>query len=53
MKAWAPAYENYTFTPTPEGTRFAVEVDTDEKYTPMFAEMWPKALAALKTVAER
>lgn len=50
---WGPAYENYTLTPTAEGTRFTVEVDTEEEYVQMFSDMWPRALAALKNVAER
>jgi hypothetical protein len=53
VKAWAPAYENYSITATPEGTRFAVEIDTEDQWVSMFDETWPKALAALKGVAER
>jgi uncharacterized protein YndB with AHSA1/START domain len=53
VKAWAPAYENYTLTRTADGTKFEVDVDVEEKYASMFEEMWPKALAALKYVAER
>jgi len=29
-----------------------VEADVEDQYVAMFAEMWPKALAALKQVAE-
>jgi len=53
VKAWAPAYENYALTKTGNGTKCEVAVDVEDKYSTMFAEMWPKALAALKEVAER
>lgn len=53
VKAWAPAYENYTLTQTADGTRFEVEADAEDQYVAMFETMWPKALAALKRVAER
>ena len=46
------AYENYTFRDAGQGTELQVEADTDEKYEAMFAEMWPRALALLKTLCE-
>ena len=50
---WAPAFENYTFTEKDGGTEVLVEMDLNEENVEMFAEMWPKALAKLKEVAER
>lgn len=49
--AWAPAYENYTFTATPQGTRLTVEQDITEDFESM-PEAWPKALATLKALCE-
>lgn len=52
-KKWAHLHENYTFTETERGTRVDVDMDVIEQYESMFGDMWPKALQALKTVAER
>lgn len=52
VRAWAPAYENYTFTPTPDGTRLVVVQDVTEKLESYMAEAWPKALAKLKALCE-
>ncbi len=53
VKKWVPAFENYTFTSKDGGTELLIEVDTNEEYSKMFSEMWPRALAKLKEVAER
>jgi hypothetical protein len=52
-RAWAPAHENYTLVPVGAGTRFEVDLDVADGYVEMMSDMWPKALAALKHVAER
>jgi uncharacterized protein YndB with AHSA1/START domain len=52
IRAWAPAYENYTFTATPKGTKLIVEQDMTDEFESM-VETWPKALAKLKTLCER
>lgn len=49
---WAPAFENYTFEDVEGGTRVVVEMDVAEKHHEMFAELWPRALEALREVAE-
>jgi uncharacterized protein YndB with AHSA1/START domain len=49
--AWAPAYENYTFTATPRGTKLIVEQDITEEFDSM-PETWPKALKLLKSLCE-
>jgi hypothetical protein len=51
-RKWAPAYENYTFTPVGDGTRLDVSVETTEEYEDWMNEAWPKALAKLKEVAQ-
>lgn len=49
--AWAPAYENYTFTATPQGTKLTVEQDITDDFESM-PEAWPKALEKLKALCE-
>ena len=51
IRAWAPAYENYTFTTTPQGTKLIVDQDMTEEFASM-PEAWPKALAKLKALCE-
>lgn len=51
IRAWAPAYENYTFTATPHGTKLIVDQDMTEEFEGM-VEVWPKALARLKALCE-
>ncbi len=53
VRAWAPAYENYTFLATDEGTRLVVDQDVTEDFESAFNEMWPKALRLLKAICER
>lgn len=53
VRAWAPAYENYTFTPVPEGTRVDVDQDVAKEWEEQLSEAWPKALAELKALCER
>jgi hypothetical protein len=48
---WAPAYENYTFTDTPQGTKLTVDQDITEDFESM-PEAWPKALGKLKALCE-
>lgn len=52
VKQFAPAYENYTFTPIGDDTKFEVDTDIEEDYVEMFSELWPKALKKLKDVVE-
>jgi uncharacterized protein YndB with AHSA1/START domain len=49
--AWAPAYENYTLTATPQGTRLTVDQDITEDFEGM-PEAWPRALETLKSLCE-
>lgn len=52
-KAWAPAFENYTFTEKNGGTEVDIDQDLDEKYVQMFEGMWKKSLLRLKELAEK
>jgi uncharacterized protein YndB with AHSA1/START domain len=52
-KKWAPSFENYTFTEKDGGTEVEVDMSIDDEYKTMFEEMWPKALEALKDLAEK
>jgi uncharacterized protein YndB with AHSA1/START domain len=51
IRAWAPAYENFTFTTTPQGTKLTVDQDMTEEFESM-PETWPKALEILKALCE-
>jgi hypothetical protein len=53
VKKWAPAFENYTFKERDGGTEMIVEMDIDKEHRATFEEMWPRALAKLKDLAER
>ena len=51
IRAWAPAYENFTFTTTPQGTKLTVDQDMTDDFESM-PEAWPKALGKLKALCE-
>jgi uncharacterized protein YndB with AHSA1/START domain len=51
IRAWAPAYENFTFTDTSQGTKLTVDQDITEDFESM-PEAWPKALEILKALCE-
>ena len=52
VRAWAPAYENYTFVAVPEGTKLVIELDVEDSWAQQMNESWPKALALLKQMSE-
>jgi hypothetical protein len=52
VKAWLPAFENYTFKAVEGGTELTIDIDTTDEYKSMFEEMWPKALEVLKELSE-
>lgn len=52
VKAWAPAFENYTFKEVDGGTTVEVAMDILPEYEAMFNELWPKALDALAKLCE-
>jgi hypothetical protein len=51
-RAWAPAYENYSFLAVPEGTRLVVDQDVSDEFEAYMQAAWPKALARLKALCE-
>jgi uncharacterized protein YndB with AHSA1/START domain len=53
VKAWTPAFENYTLTEVDGGTKVTVDIDVHETYAEMFDDKWPKALQLVKEIAER
>ncbi len=57
VKSWAGAKENYTLTDLGGKTHLDIFMEMDEseenkQMIDMFAEMWPKALAKVKELAE-
>jgi hypothetical protein len=52
VMAWAPSYENYTFTGRKGVTYVDVDMDIAPDYEKMFQDMWPKALDSLKKLCE-
>ena len=52
IRAWAPAFENYTFLPTKEGTSMVVDQDVTAEWEEYIGQAWPKALEKLKTLCE-
>lgn len=52
VKAWLPAFENYTFKEEDGSTRVLVDMDSNDEYAEMFNDLWPKALNLLKNIAE-
>ncbi|MFY9479008.1 MAG: SRPBCC domain-containing protein [Aquabacterium sp.] len=53
VKAMTPAFENYRFTDTPQGTLLTVTMDTIPDYEQYMHDTYPKALALLKELCER
>ena len=52
VRAWAPAFENYTFLPVPEGTKVVVDQDVADEWESDLKQAWPKALDRLKSLCE-
>lgn len=50
---WKPSFENYTFVEQDGGTLLVIDIDIPSEYKAMFEDMWPKALAILKDLAEK
>ena len=53
VRAWAPAYENYTLVPVPEGTKIVVDQDVTAEWEEHLSQAWPKALERLKHLSEQ
>ena len=52
VRAWAPCFENYTFTDEGGGTRLRIDLDAFGGYEDMMARLWPPALDKLKRLCE-
>lgn len=52
VRAWAPAFENYTFLSTKEGTSMIVYQDVSAEWEEYISQAWPKALDILKKLSE-
>lgn len=52
VKAWAGAHENYTLKKINDQTELTIDMDITEEFKEMFAQIWPKALANVKTLSE-
>jgi len=49
---WSDAFETYELKPNDGGTLLSVSVETLEAYAGAFEQMFPKALALVKTISE-
>ena len=52
VRAWAPAYEDYTLETTHEGTRVLVDQDLTEDAVEAMRDTWAKALERLAQLCE-
>ena len=52
-KAWSRAYENYTLTAADGGTELTLDAEVPSAYRDYLEDVWPKALEALKELAEK
>lgn len=52
VKAWAPAYETFTFTDSVKGTEVRVILETIPEYVQYMKDTYPKALEWLKQLCE-
>jgi uncharacterized protein YndB with AHSA1/START domain len=52
VRAWAPAFENYSFRSTPEGTQLVIDQDVTADFEQFMKDAWPKALELLKQLCE-
>jgi hypothetical protein len=53
VRAWAPAFENYSFKAVPGGTELLIDQDISAEYEQYIREAWPRALQRLKVLCER
>lgn len=50
---WSGSHENYRLISEPGGVRLEAELETTEDWENMFNDLFPKALAIVKDIAER
>lgn len=52
IKAWTPAFENYTFKEGDGVTQLEIDVDVAPNFEDFMENSWPKALLKLKMICE-
>lgn len=52
VKAWAPAFETFTFTDSGAGTKVDVSLETIAEHVEYMTDTYPKALEALRQLCE-
>lgn len=52
VKQWAGAHENYTLKKVNGKTELIIDMDINDEYKDMFAQMWSKALENVKKLSE-
>lgn len=52
VRRWTPAFENYSFFDSGNGTRLQIEMDVTPEFESYMQTAWPKALARLKSICE-
>ncbi|MFO7693132.1 MAG: hypothetical protein R6V57_08620 [Vicinamibacterales bacterium] len=52
VKAWGPAFENYTLSYAELSSHLAVDIDVTPEFEEYMSTAWPKALAKLKRLCE-
>jgi len=52
VRSWAPAFENYRMATVPGGTEVTIEHEVFASFEGYMTNVWPKALAALKSLCE-
>lgn len=52
VRAWAPAYEDYTLEPVDAGTHLVIDLDVAPAWLGPMDALWPRALEALRAGCE-
>jgi len=52
VKAWTPAFENYTLSYAGLSSHLAIDIDVTPEFEEYMARVWPKALVTLKRLCE-
>ena len=52
VRAWAPAFENYSLSYVGLSTQLRVDLDVTPEFEEYMTKVWPKALARLKQLCE-
>jgi len=52
VKAWTPAFENYTLSYAGLSSHLAIDIDVTPEFEEYMGKVWPAALASLKRLCE-